>query len=139
MFASPRDARMTMPGGAPSGPSMTAFRRRINAFFGHPRAPEFAAELAPPSPRPATTASAALAARLDHTMARLGASPAGEQFRLRKSLTMHDGAVVAMSGDFSALRATKGVRVVTTTTTVMDADRMRTETTVLVFERPSSP
>jgi hypothetical protein len=126
---------MTMPGGAPSGPSMSAFRKRVNAFFTHPRTPEFVAKLEPPAPRPPTSASKALAARLDQTMTRLGASPAGQTFRLRKSLTMHDGRVVAMSGDFSALQPSEGVRVVTTTTTVMDSDRMRTETTVLVLER----
>jgi hypothetical protein len=130
---------MTMPRGTPSGPSMTAFRRRLNAFFGHPRAPEFVATLDPPAPRPATTASGALAARLEHTMTRLGASPAGQGFRLRKSLTMHDGEIVAMTGDFSVLRPSPNVRVVTTTTTVMDPDRMRTETTVLVFERQPTP
>jgi hypothetical protein len=126
---------MTMPQGAPSGPSMVAFRRRLNAFFGDPRAPEFVATLDPPAPRPATTASGALAAGLAQTMTRLGASPGGQTFRLRKSLTMHDGQIIAMTGDFSPLRPTEKVRVVTTTTTVMDADRMRTETTVLVFER----
>jgi hypothetical protein len=126
---------MTMPGGAPSGPSMLAFRTRLNAFFSHPRAPELVAALDPPAPRPPTKASGALAARLDQTMTRLGAAPAGQAFRLRNSLTMHDGQIIAMTGDFSALQSTENVRVVTTTTTVMDADRMRTETTVLVFER----
>jgi hypothetical protein len=130
---------MTMPGGAPSGPSMVAFRRRLNAFFGHPQAPAFVAALDPPAPRPATTASGALGARLEHTMTRLGASPAGQTFRLRKSLTMHDGQIVAMTGDFAALQPSQNVRVVTTTTTVMDPDRMRTETTVLVFERQPPP
>jgi hypothetical protein len=114
---------------------MIAFRRRVNAFFEHPRAPEFAARLRPPEPRPATTAEAALAARLDQTMARLGVPPIGPAFRLRKSITMHDGRIVAMTGDFAALPATASTRVVTTTTTVMDGDTMRTETTVLVFER----
>jgi hypothetical protein len=114
---------------------MTAFRKRLNAFFGHPRAPQFVAALEPPSPRPATTASAALAARLEQTLTRLGAAPGERPFRLRKSLTMHDGQIVAMTGDFSALQPGEDVRVVSTATTVIDGDRMRTETTVLVLER----
>jgi len=116
---------------------MTAFRARINAFFGDPRAAEFAANLPPPSPRPATTATAALRARLDQVLTRLGAAPPGEVLRLRKSLTMHDGRIVAMTGDRSPLGPDEDVRIVTTTTTVQDGTRLRSETTVLVFERGS--
>jgi hypothetical protein len=126
---------MTVPREVPAEPSMTAFRKRLNAFFGHPRAAEFVATLVPPSPRPATTASAALAGRLEQTMLRLGVLPSGQTLRLRKSLTMHDGQIVAMTGDFSALQPGEDVQVVTTTTTVLDGNKLRTETTVLVLER----
>ena len=81
-------------GSAAAAKSMVAFRRRINAFFGHPRAAEFAATLDPPSPRPPTTAAAAMRVRLDQVLSRLRAVPTGERLRLRTSLTMHDGRVV---------------------------------------------
>ena len=48
---------------------------------------------------------------------------------------MHDGRVVDLTGDATPLGAAQDLRVVTTTTTVLDGGRMRTETTVLVFER----
>jgi hypothetical protein len=113
---------------------MVPVRRRLDAFFGHPRAAEFATTLRPPLPRPPTTAAAALRSRLDEVLTRLGVVPAGDVLRLRKSLTLHDGQVVAMTGDSVPIGPDEDVRVITTTTTVLDGDRMRSETTVLVFE-----
>jgi hypothetical protein len=40
-----------------------------------------------------------------------------------------------MTGDATPLGADEDVRIVTTTTTVLDAERLRVETKVLVFER----
>jgi hypothetical protein len=113
---------------------MVAFRRRINAFFADPRTAGLSADLRPPSPRPASTTANALNSRLAQTMARLGMPAAPESLRLRKSLTVHDGRVVAITGDSSALEPGEKVRVVTMTTTVLDTTQMRSETTVLVFE-----
>jgi hypothetical protein len=112
-----------------------AFRRRLNTFFGDPRTPELAARLDPPSPRPPATAAAALGARLGDVLTRLGTATPIDRFRLRKSMTMHDGKVVAMTGDPSPVGSNEDVRVVTTTTTVLDGARLRSETTILVFER----
>jgi len=126
---------MSVPRGSGVERSVNEVRRRINAFFGHPRAVEFAAALDPPSPRPAATAAAALGRRLDDTLTRLGVPPSAESFRLRKSLTLHDGQVVAMTGDHAPLLADEDLRIVTTATTVLDGGRLRSETTVLVFER----
>jgi hypothetical protein len=126
---------MSTPRGSGVDRSLVAFRRRINAFFGHPRAVEFAANLDPPSPRPPATAAAALGSRLDDALTRLGVPPSAERFRLRKSLIMHDGQVVAMTGDHAPLQADDDLRIVTTSTTVLDGGRLRSETTVLVFER----
>ena len=126
---------MSVPSGPAAQRSMAAFRRRIDTFFGDPRTAELAAGLRPPSPRPPTTAPAALRAQLEDVLSRLGIEPAAVTLRLRKSVTMHDGRVVALTGDATPLGAAQDVRVVTTTTTVLDGGRMRTETTVLVFER----
>jgi hypothetical protein len=114
-----------------------AFRRRLNAFFADPRAAELVARLDPPSPRPPTTAAAALGARLGEVLSRLGVATPVDRFRLRKSVTMHDGRVVAVAGDPSPLEPNEDVRVVTTTTSVLDGSRLRAETTVLVFKRGS--
>jgi hypothetical protein len=114
---------------------MVTFRRRIDTFFGDPRTAALAADLPPLSPRPPTTAASALRGRLDDVLSRLGIEPAAATLRLRKSVTMHEGRVVALTGDATPLAAAQDVRVVTTTTTVLDGGRMRTETTVLVFER----
>jgi hypothetical protein len=127
---------MSVTEGSVANQSIT-FRRRMDAFFGHPRAAEFAANLRPPSPRPPTTAAAALRARLSDALSRLGVAASGERLRLRKSLTLHDGQVVAMTGDRSPLGRDEDLRIVTTTTTVQEGTRLRSETTVLVFERRS--
>lgn len=49
---------------------------------------------------------------------------------------MHDGRVVAMTGDTTPMGPDERVRVVTTTTAVVDQNRMRSETTILVLEQP---
>ncbi len=125
---------MSDPAGLAAARSMASFRRRVDAFFADPRIAGFAADLQPPSPRPASTAADALNSRLAQTLARLGTPIAGDSLQLRKSLTMHDGRIVAMTGDSSAHEPDENVRVVTTTTTVLDSARMRSETTVLVFD-----
>jgi hypothetical protein len=107
---------------------MRTFRRRVDAFFGAPQAMEYAAAA------PATTDDG-LASKLGDVLSRLGAEPADDAFGLRKSLILHDGRVVSMTGDATPLGADEDVRIVTTTTTVLDAERLRVETKVLVFER----
>ena len=124
---------MTTPAPQPPSRALQAFRRRLDAFFGDPRAAGYAAALATPTRRTAT--DRALAAHVGATLTRLDTRPAGPALRLRKRLTMHDGRLVAMTGDASPLGADEDVRIVTTTTTVLDADVMRVETDVLVFER----
>jgi hypothetical protein len=47
---------------------------------------------------------------------------------------MHDGQIVAITGDSLALEPGENVRVITMTTTVLEATQMRSETTVLVFD-----
>lgn len=148
---------MTLPGGAQSrrtkqkvatsassaaDRSRAAFRQRIDTFFGHPLAAKFRANLGSPSPRPLATAAQVLDDRLGQILTRLGVSTAGPRpadetsgFSLSKSITMHDGRVVAMTGDTAPLGADDDVRVVTTTTSVLDSAGLRSETTVLVFER----
>ena len=125
---------MTIPTRSDADRSMVAFRRRINTFFADPRTAGLAAQLRSPSPGPASTTDNALNGRLAQTMARLGMPAAPESLRLRKSLTMHDGQIVAITGDSSALEPGENVRVVTMTTTVLETTQMRSETTVLVFD-----
>jgi hypothetical protein len=109
-----------MPTAQTSSPTraLASFRRRVDAFFGDPGAISLAAEhksrAAPPPTRSAV-------------------APKG--FKLSKSLTLHDGRVVAISGDASPLGADEDVRIVTTTTSVLDAGGIRVETDVLVFEK----
>jgi hypothetical protein len=112
------------------------FRQRADAYFGDPRAGEMVSELEPPSPPPAATAADALDASLGDALRRLGI-PLGPKARLqlRKSLTMHDGRVVAMTGDTTPIGPDERVRVVSTTTAVVDQNRMRSETTILVLEQ----
>jgi hypothetical protein len=74
------------------------------------------------------TADDAFASQLGVALARLGA-PLSKGLRLRNSLTLHDGVVVSLAGDATPLGADEDVRIVTTTTTVLDHDRMRVETT----------
>jgi hypothetical protein len=125
---------MSDPAGTAAARAMVSFRQRIDALFADPQAAGLGADLRPPPPAPSPTAADALNSRLAQTLARLGTPIAGDSLRLRKSLTMHDGHIVAMTGDSSALEPDENVRVVTTTTTVLDNSRMRTETTVLVFD-----
>src|SRR3954447_15668242 len=75
-------AHMSVSSGPAAERSMAAFRRRIDTFFGDPRTAEFADGLRPPSPLPPTTAAAALRARLDDVLSRLGIEPAAGTLRL---------------------------------------------------------
>jgi hypothetical protein len=114
--------------------SLRAFRQRIDAFFRDPRATLLVnGSSTPPRPAPPTNADGVLRSPLADTLRRLGFVPAARP-RLRRSLTMHDGRVVAITGGAGALAADEAVRVVTVTTTVLEANAMRTETAVLVFE-----
>jgi hypothetical protein len=116
----------------PHAKAVLAFRRRLNAFFGDPRAIAYAAALTKGAAAPTTTEKV-LDLRLEDVLTRLGFGPTNGTLRLRKSLTMHDGRVVAMVGDGTPLAAEEHVRIVTTTTTVLDGEQMRVETNVLVF------
>jgi hypothetical protein len=113
--------------------ALAAFRRRVDAFFGDPRAAELVTARAVGAVTAPTTAKAALGARLGDVVGRLDAERG--ELQLRKSFTLHDGRVVAMSGDSEPLDPAADLRIVTTTTTVLDADRMRVETSVLVFDK----
>ena len=77
--------------------------------------------------------------RLHQRFVRLASGPAGQAFSLRKSVTLRDGRVVALTGDATPLGADECVRVVTTTTSVLDAAGLRVETSVLVFVRDARP
>jgi hypothetical protein len=112
---------------------LAAFRRRVDTFFGDPRAADLVTARDVGAVMAPATATAALGARLGDVLERLDAERGGLQ--LRKSFTLHDGRVVAMSGDAEPLVPAADLRIVTTTTTVLDADRMRVETSVLVFDK----
>jgi hypothetical protein len=144
---SPRPPRRSQQGELPvtvSGPpiknpadALAAFRLRADTFFGHARVAELTAGsrgLAASAPK---TATDALGARLRDVLRRLDGEDGEEELELRKSLTLHDGRVVAMTGDATPLGPSKTLRIVTTTTTILDAKRMRVETSVLMFNRSS--
>ena len=105
--------------------ALSAFRRRLDGLFGDPRTAGLVRDAAEDGP----------SSRLHQRFVRLASGPAGQAFTLRKSLTLRDGRVVALTGDATPLGADEYVRVVTTTTSVLDAAGMRVETSVLVFER----
>src|SRR5687768_8303829 len=88
----------------PNARALLAFRRRLNAFFGDPRAIAYAAALTGGA-APPTTTEKVLDSRLEDVVTRLGLGPTGAGLSLRKSLTMHDGRVVAMVGDGTPLAA----------------------------------
>ena len=64
-------------------------------------------------------------------LTRLGSAPDG--FRLDRSIVTHDGELVSVTGNAGPMPPDDQIRVVTTTTTVVERGRMRTETSVLVF------
>ncbi len=105
--------------------AIAAFRRRVDAFFADPRVPDRATAAEQDVP----------ASPLGDVLARLGGTAATGEFSLRKSFTLHDGRVVSMTGDDTPLGADENVRIVTTTTSVLDAEGLRVETNVLVFEK----
>jgi hypothetical protein len=111
----------------PANPAraLAAFRRRLDGFFGDPRTAGLVRDAAEDGP----------SSRLHQRFVRLASGPAGQAFTLRKSLALRDGRVVAVTGDATPLGADDDVRVVTTTTSVLDSGRMRVETSVLVFEK----
>jgi hypothetical protein len=114
--------------------SLRAFRKRMDAFFRDERATRLVnATSTPPRPAPPASGDGVLRAGLADTLRRLGFPPAARS-RLDRSLTMHDGRVVAMAGGTKPMAPDNAVRVVTVTTTVLEAKVMRTETSVLVFE-----
>ncbi len=115
--------------------AMAAFRRRVDAFFGDPRAAALVAAPAAGAVRAPATTKAALGSRLGDVLGRLDPTAADGELQLRKSFTLHDGRVVAMTGDATPLGPPEDLRIVTTTTTVLDAEQMRVETSVLVFDK----
>ena len=131
---------MSVPSEQSPAQLLSDLRRRADAFFGDPRAAALVAAVDPPAPAPAATAAEALNSRVADTLRRLGI-PLGPTagFELRKSITMHDGRVVAMTGEPEPLGPNEQLRVVTATTSVLDQGRLRSETTVLIFERSTSP
>ena len=120
---------------APATRELLAFRRRVDALFGSPHATAYVETLPSQVVAPPRTPDEVLSSRLEDALARLGAEPAEGVLHLRKSVTLHDGRVVSMVGDATPLGADDDVRIVTVTTSVLDAQRMRVETNVLVFER----
>jgi hypothetical protein len=111
----------------PANPAraLATFRRRLDGFFGDPRTAGLVQAAAADGP----------SSRLHQRFVRLASGPAGQAFTLRKSLMLRDGRIVGMTGDATPLGADEDVRVVTTTTSVLDSGAMRVETSVLVFER----
>ena len=117
---------------------LAAVRRRLVALYADPHTAGLRASLRPPTPRPATSAEGAVAARLADTLARLGFEPSARAV-LATSLTMHDGRIVAMEGDPARIGSDAETRVVTTMTTVLDRGRMSVETSVQVFSTSRPP
>jgi hypothetical protein len=120
---------------APHARALRGFRRRVDAFFGSAHVADLATAAVPLATLPPSTTKGALTSRLADVLARLETEPASEVFTLRKSLTMHDGRLVSVTGDSTPLAADENVRIVTTSTTLLDVHGMRVETNVLVFER----
>lgn len=111
------------------------FRRKIDAFFADPRATGVVRRVPVPGPPPPTNRAQALRSSLNDIMSRLGADTDADEFHLDRSILMHGGEVVAVTGGSAPMPADDDVRVVTTTTTVLESGRMRVETSVLVFAR----
>jgi hypothetical protein len=107
------------------------FRKKIDAFFADPRVGSLRRRTPVPGPQAPTTAGAALRSSLDDVLTRLGSAPDG--FRLDRSIVTHDGELVSVTGNAGPMPPDDQIRVVTTTTTVVERGRMRTETSVLVF------
>jgi hypothetical protein len=86
--------------------ALAAFRRRADAFFGDTRARELTtATLAPNAMRAPATTKDALGSRLRDVLRRLDDETADEQLELRKSLTLHDGRVVAIGSAVTRRRS----------------------------------
>jgi hypothetical protein len=112
------------------------FRRRVDVFWGHPRTAELSQALGAGTRRPRRVPPAtALRSRLRETLATIERIPEQAHLRLQKGLTYRDGELVSVWGDDRPLAPDDRVLVVTTTTTVMDANSLAVETSVLVFER----
>ena len=116
-------------------PTLDDFRRRVDGFWGDPRTAELKRTLklaSEPSRLPPTSA---FESHLSDSLAILESRPRQAEFRLQKSLTFRDGELISISGDERPLPPDERVLVVMTTTTVMEADFLAVETSVLVFER----
>jgi hypothetical protein len=117
-------------------PTLGDFRRRVDAFWGDPRADGLRQSLGRGvGERGSLPPVSALSSSQADTLAILESRPDEAEFRLQKSLRLRDGQLAAISGDERPLAADDRILVVTTTTTVMDADSVSVETDVLVFER----
>jgi hypothetical protein len=117
-------------------PTLSEFRRRIDSFWGDSRTREL--EQAYPQisvERASLPPASVLSSTHQDALAILESRPDHAAFRLRKSLTIRDGTIVAISGDESPLASDEDVLAVTTTTTVMDSNSVVVDTTILVFER----
>ena len=122
---------MSEPDESFAGQSMATFRQRIDALFADARTTSFRGTELAGFPQQAIEV---LNRRVADTLTSLGAAATSDSLRLRRSLIMHDGQIVAMAGDHVSLEPDENVQVVTTVTTVLTSKRMRTETMVLVFD-----
>lgn len=115
--------------------ALLAFRIKADALFAESWPETGPQRWASPSAAAALSAGDILHDRLADVLARLGADPVQGSLSLSKTLVMHDGRIVARTGGPERLGPDEHLRIVTTTTTVLDSQRLRVETTVLVFER----
>ena len=115
----------------PNPTNLAVFRKKIDAFFADPRVGSLRRRTPLPGPQAPTTAAAALRNSLDDVLTRLGSAPDG--FRLDRSIVTHDGELVSVTGNAGPMPPDDQIRVVTTTTTVIDRGRVHTESSVWVF------
>lgn len=114
------------------------FRQRVDRFWGNAGAAAMKRALDDDERQPRRLAPAsALRSRMRETLAILESRPTHREFRLQKGLTYRDGRLIALWGDERPLAPDDRLLVVTTTTTILDADSVAVETDVLVFERPA--
>ena len=111
---------MTRPASRPrtNPASLAVFRKKIDAFFADPRVGSLRRRTPVPGPQAPTTAAAALRSSLDDVLTRLGSAPDG--FRLDRSIVTHDGELVSVTGNAGPMPPDDQIRVVTTTTTVIE-------------------
>ena len=134
--ASRRQGGDPVPGVAGDRPKLGEFRRRVDSFWGDPRAADLRRTLIQGGRKPRRLPPAsALRSRLRDTLEIVESRPRQAEFRLEKSLTLRDGQLISISGDERPLAPEDRILVVTTTTTVTDSDYQAVETNVLVFER----